>query len=264
MCNLHNAISTMQHSKIYKLQIIFSLCLVTTVWLLLEHRSRIPRHTPSAGVQASVFDYSNINSVKQKKQLFFDLLRPLVQQENQRLEALRNRLMTVEPEERDSDWVTAVADRYNIDDPTSDSGWQELMHRVDIIPLELVLAQAAMESGWGESRFARQGNNLFGQWCFTEGCGLVPRQRPEGSSHEVRRFDSINDALVSYIHNLNIGHAYEELRRMRFSSRQENRVPDGQTLAAGLSRYSEKGALYVDQIRQVMRINHRLIHGTQP
>ena len=73
-----------------------------------------------------------------------------------------------------------------------------------------------MESGWGESRFAQQGNNLFGEWCFTKGCGIVPSQRKEGATHEVRRFDSVDDALASYMHNLNTGHAYKALRVARF------------------------------------------------
>lgn len=264
----------MNHSGIYRLQIAVAIGLVALVWQFLPNMpgtsfGYLPKDDKGIpkkprGLQASVFDYSSVNTVAEKKQLFFDILRPLVQEENRKLAELRGRLLALSKNGRRQDWVLEVAERYDIEGPLTEENWAELLMRVDTIPLELVLAQAAMESGWGESRFAQLGNNLFGQWCFTRGCGIVPRQRPEGASHEVRRFDSVNDALVSYMHNLNMGHAYGDLRWMRASLRQLQLEPDAATLAGGLSRYSEKGGAYVEEIRKVMRVNRRLILGDQP
>ncbi len=261
----------MSHPAIYRIQIAVAIGLVALVWQLLPNfpgpsfgylpkdEQGIPQKP--RGLQASVFDYSGVTTVTEKKRLFFDILRPLVQAENARLADLRKRLLALSVNGRRQDWVLDVAEHYKVEPPLTGDSWTELMRRVDTIPLELVLAQAAMESGWGESRFAQEGNNLFGQWCFTRGCGIVPSDRLEGASHEVRRFNNVKDALVSYMHNLNMGHAYGDLRQMRASLRQLNLQPDAPTLAGGLSRYSERGGAYVEEVRQVMRINLGLIKG---
>ena len=264
----------MSDSTLYRIQIAVAVALVTLVWQLLPNipgssfgylpKDGVGIPQKPRGLQANAFDYSSVNSVTEKKQLFFDILRPLVQEENRKLAELRRRLLALSVNGRRQDWVLDVAERYKVEVPLTGENWTELMRRIDTIPLEMALAQAAVESGWGESRFAQLGNNLFGQWCFTEGCGIVPNQRAEGASHEVRRFDSVNDAMVSYMHNLNMGHAYDDFRQMRASLRQLKLEPDAATLAGGLSRYSEKGGAYVEEIRQVMRVNRKLILGSQP
>ncbi len=253
-------IDDMTQSLSKKIQVIIAVLLIVAAWLVIQQRKPTP--VVPTGVQASVFDYSGITDVRQKKQMFFDILRPIVQQENKRLAELRERLLAVDEDSRDQDWVLATAERFGVDDELNEFNWTELLRRVDIIPLELVLAQAAMESGWGESRFAQMGNNLFGQWCFTEGCGIVPSQRKEGATHEVRRFDSIDHALASYMHNLNTGHAYNSLRTLRAFLRWQNKPIEGQILAGGLGRYSERGDVYIDEIQQVMLVNYRLIMGS--
>ena len=126
---------------------------------------------------------------------------------------------------------------------------------MDIIPPSLVMAQAANESAWGTSRFATQGNNLFGQWCFNQGCGLVPRSRPEGMSHEVEVFDSPYQSIRSYITNLNRHNAYQGLRDRRDALRAQGQFPDGATLAGGLEAYSERGQAYVHEIRAMINSN---------
>ena len=244
-----------------KIQVVVAVLLVVAAWLFFQQRMSLRDDPATTGVQARVFDYSEITDVTQKKQMFFDILRPIVQQENRRLLELREDLLAVGEDARNQDWVLATAERYGVDGELNEFNWTELLRRVDIVPLELVLAQAAMESGWGESRFAQQGNNLFGQWCFTKGCGIVPSQRPEGASHEVRRFASIDEALTSYMHNLNTGHAYNSLRTLRAFLRWQDKPIEGQILAGGLGRYSERGDVYIDEIQQVMLVNRRLIMG---
>jgi Bax protein len=125
-----------------------------------------------------------------------------------------------------------------------------------VIPPSLVLAQAANESAWGTSRFARRGNNLFGQWCFSQGCGLVPRGRVEGASHEVASFSSPYRSVRSYIQNLNRHPTYQLLRDIRLKARNRDDIASGPSLAAGLLGYSERGEDYVEEIRNMIRHNN--------
>jgi uncharacterized FlgJ-related protein len=130
-----------------------------------------------------------------------------------------------------------------------------LLQRVDTLPVSLVLAQAAIESGWGTSRFAREGNNLFGQWCFDPGCGLVPAARRTGARHEVAAYASVNDSIDAYLLNINTHSAYRDLRELRARARAEGREPTGLELATGLRSYSERGELYVQDVRSIIRGN---------
>lgn len=132
---------------------------------------------------------------------------------------------------------------------------KELVRRVDVIPTSLVLAQAANESGWGTSRFAREGNNIFGQWCFDEGCGLVPNKRGEDASHEVRAFASVDAAVRAYFRNLNTHPSYEDLRTLRASMRMQGLPLNSMVLARGLTRYSERGMDYVEELQAMIRVN---------
>lgn len=132
---------------------------------------------------------------------------------------------------------------------------KELIRRVDVIPTSLVLAQAANESAWGTSRFAREGNNIFGQWCFDEGCGLVPNRRGEDASHEVRAFASVEAAVRAYFRNLNTHPSYEDLRTLRASMRMQGLPLNSMVLARGLTRYSERGMDYVLELQDMIRIN---------
>ena len=126
---------------------------------------------------------------------------------------------------------------------------------MDVIPVSLVLAQAATESGWGTSRFAVQGNNLFGQWCYREGCGIVPKQRAGDASHEVRAFPTIEGSVNAYFANINSHHLYQNFRQIRAEMRQQQMTLDSTALAAGLKRYSERGMNYVEDILKIISQN---------
>jgi Bax protein len=127
-----------------------------------------------------------------------------------------------------------------------------LLQRVDVVPVSLVVAQAANESAWGKSRFAREGNNLFGIWCYTEGCGIVPKLRKDEAKHEVRRYDSFKDSVVDYMKNINRHRAYQKLREIRAAERAAGRQLSGHRLAAGLGKYSEIGDDYIKRIRAII------------
>jgi Bax protein len=159
--------------------------------------------------------------------------------------------------EEDINWLAAQAERLRVDEENGgEEMFQRLLRRLDTIPPSLVLAQAANESAWGMSRFARQGNNLFGQWCFTRGCGLVPQNRPEGASHEVASFRSAYHSVRAYVENLNRHPAYDKLRVLREKAHQRGKYPTGSELAAGLGQYSERGQEYIDELRSMIRYNN--------
>lgn len=157
----------------------------------------------------------------------------------------------------DGRWLDALGREYALD-PAAMSTRElvnELLARVDRVPVSLGLAQAAKESGWGTSRFAAAGNALFGQRCFQAGCGMVPGARVAGARHEVRTFPSAADAAAGYVRNLNTHPDYRALRALRARLREAGRPVTGYALARTLAGYSERGDDYIQEIRQMIRIN---------
>jgi Bax protein len=128
------------------------------------------------------------------------------------------------------------------------------LRKIDIIPTSLALAQASLESGWGKSRFAREANNLFGQWTYT-GNGMVPQDREEGKIHTIRIFRDLEDSVENYMLNLNIGWAYTDFRQKRYELRQKNETLDGYLLSETLLEYSSAGQAYVDDLKTMMDVN---------
>ena len=208
-------------------------------------------------------DFRGYADVTEKKAAFFSYLYSRTVLVNSRILLQRQHLLDLKNQdvltEEDTAWLAAQAERLRVDEePGSDEMFDKLLRRLDTIPPSLVLAQAANESAWGTSRFARQGNNLFGQWCFSRGCGLVPRSRPEGASHEVARFRSAYHSVRAYVQNLNRHPAYHELRVLRQNAHQKGDYPTGSELAAGLSDYSERGQEYIRELRSMIRYNNLL------
>lgn len=218
-----------------------------------------PVQAPPAVVPEST---DALSTLDERKQAFLDRLAPIVQQENDRLESLRRELqnlyLRLQVEQLDEAGVKRLrqlAARYRVEGNVlkHPRARRDLLERVDVIPLELALAQAVNESAWGTSRFAREGNNLFGIWTYDKDKGIVPKNRPKGAKHLVRRFDSFNESVRYYLHTLNSHPAYAELRRLRAESRSQGEVADGLVLAGGLTRYSAKGERYVALIRELIR-----------
>ncbi|WP_315902063.1 glucosaminidase domain-containing protein [Photobacterium rosenbergii] len=222
----------------------------------------------AASSQSSKPDFSQIADVNQKKAAFFDFLRPAVEHENQRVEKERLFLETIKSavssgESLSSDqfnYAEKLADTYKVtlNELGVTAEWlTAMLNRVDVIPESLVLSQAANESGWGTSRFAVEGNNYFGQWCYRKGCGLVPNARNEGANHEVAVFASPYLSVQAYFMNVNTNRAYQDLRDIRAAQRLTGEVIEGTKLAEGLSRYSERGQAYVDEIQAMIKHNNQ-------
>ncbi len=196
-----------------------------------------------------------------RKMAFFAFLRPVVMAENRRIEGLRRNLIAMRTAGLTAAWVRAAAKDYGIAWTGAGTGaeWKALLQRVDTMPLLLALAQSAIETNWGQSRFARQGNNMFGQWCFKAGCGLVPGKRASGKKHEVAAYDTVNASVRAYLKNINTGAAYRGLRDIRLQARSQGKEPSAIILATGLARYSEQGSAYVDKIQAMIQNNRSLM-----
>lgn len=206
--------------------------------------------------------------IDRKKSLFFRAILPLVLAENERIqqqrEFVRHALANLDSlSEKERRRLEAIAGEYKVEENLADeSARNRLLRRVDIIPVSLALAQAANESAWGDSRFTREGNNLFGVWTWDEASGITPKHRKEGKKHLVRAYPDLRVSVRAYMHTLNTGHAYGEFRKKREEMRANDQAPDGIVLAGLLERYSERGMDYVAEIRDIIRGNEldRLNH----
>lgn len=216
-----------------------------------------------AKIEVLLPDFGAIYDVKQKKKAFFDYLTPFVKQINQELATEHNFIQSLQasPDNaEDANHLAKLAKKYRVKQSQDFVSIKaELLRRVDQLPIELVLMQAANESAWGTSRFALQANNLFGQWCFKPGCGVVPEGRPQGETYEVKKFNHPADSVKSYFFNLNTGYAYEDLRIVRSTLRDLNEELDAMVLAEGLLAYSTRREAYVDEIQKMISINTRYI-----
>jgi len=214
-------------------------------------------------VTAQDLDMDGSSDANDKKQRFFDFMRPIVNEENQKVLTLREKLLAAKKNDNRKTFVAKTAYDYNVEWAPGKEDWDRLLGRVDAIALELALAQSANESAWGQSRFAIEGNNFFGQWCYKKGCGMVPDKREAGTRHEVARFKSVNDSVRSYIKNINSGSAYAPLRRIRLQDRASGKEPDAYAQAGGLVKYSQRRKAYVREIRSIIHANRALMLGAE-
>jgi uncharacterized FlgJ-related protein len=208
-------------------------------------------------------------SVADKKKLFFRLIAPIVLRINEliledrvRAKELTGRLAQGQSLTADDQaWLTELAVKYKVLESTSERldghAFAELLMRVDVIPPSLSLAQAATESGWGTSRFAAQGNSLFGQWTWGKGLKPAEQRSSEFGDHRVAAFGSTGQAAYSYALNLNTESAYRDLRLKRAELRRQSLRISGTVLTETLLHYSERGQAYVDDLRALIR-NNRL------
>ncbi len=197
----------------------------------------------------------------ERKQIFIDYLKPIIEEKNQTLLKNREKLIRLSEKTklniREQRWLKHISQSYNYDsfDIDNKAHWSDLLNKVDSIPASLALAQAAKESGWGTSRFSREANNYFGQWCYTTGCGLVPKHRKQNAKHEVTKYKSVEESVFTYINNLNTNPAYKNLREIREQLRKVGQTITGYHLAEGLKHYSEGGELYIKEVQALIQNN---------
>jgi Bax protein len=204
-------------------------------------------------------DMAEIPEVKVRKAIFFKTILPLILQVNEEIVVERKRVWDLGYRMRlgqhldaiDRLWLAGRFESYGVASGDIDS----LLDRMDVIPPSLALAQSAEESGWGTSRFVREGNALFGQWVFSENRHMTPAQRDEGMTHRIKAFHSLVDSIRAYATNLNTHRAYTAFRRERAAMRASGGPVDGMVLAGQLTRYSARGARYVEAIRSIISVN---------
>jgi Bax protein len=210
--------------------------------------------------------------IDRRKSLFFRTVLPMILIVNESIASERSLLLelqtiirseTFEESDLDEDgtiWLMDMAKRYGIDMDADDVTLQDALDvltvRVAPIPTSLAMAQAVEESAWGTSRFAREGNALFGQWVWSEDAGIVPEEQREGQAYAVRAFDSPLQSVLGYAKNLNTHWAYTSFREQRAALLDANETLDGWALAETLTRYSERGEDYVKSLHAIMRVNN--------
>ncbi|MFA7428925.1 MAG: glucosaminidase domain-containing protein [Rhodospirillaceae bacterium] len=204
-------------------------------------------------------DIGELTSTDQRKSVFLRSMLPLILKVNEEITVDRARLKGMMAAVQQGKSVTA-ADRRWVETKSREYGlttpdMRKLLPRLDVIPPSLALAQAAEESGWGTSRFARQGNALFGQWTTDTDVGIIPKNRQEGQTHAIKAFPNLMTAVRAYARNLNSHRAYAEFRTRRAALRTAGKPLDGTDLARTLVRYSERGTDYVDTLHTIMRVN---------
>lgn len=237
---------------------------------------------PRVLVRAMPGDLGQVPEVTRRKALFLGSVLPLVLAVNEQIATERAKVEAIDKKIRfreplsssDGRELERLAKIYRIidgdDEPEADENpapkktmadvpqddvIDELLLRVAPMPVSLVLAQAAEESAWGLSRFAVEGNALYGQWVWNDEMGIIPKGRPEGKTHSVRAFRDIMESTLSYAHNLNTHRAYNSFRRMRANMLNATGHLDGHALAGTLTKYSGRGQAYVESLRNIIRAN---------
>ncbi|BDY13313.1 glucosaminidase domain-containing protein [Hydrogenimonas cancrithermarum] len=202
-----------------------------------------------------------------KKSIFLRLLASEALMANEEVQKEREKLLKIYGELKkgpisrsDTKWLRQLALKYKVlkekNESLTPKKLDELLKRVDIIPPTLILAQGAVESGWGTSRFAVEGNALFGQWSFSDTALKPKEQRSHLGNYGLATFDSPLDSIRSYLLNLNTHPAYRRFRELRARLRKENRPLTGMALIHTLDHYSERKEAYVEDLIKLIRTNN--------
>ncbi len=196
-----------------------------------------------------------IENTKKRKEFFIQIVLPLILQENNNIKLDRKRLFSIINKSKNTDlekkWLDKKYKQYGI--PSKDLSTLKI--RMDEVPVSLALAQAAKETGWGTSRFAQEGNALFGQWTWS-GEGLKPKEADENEGHKVMKFNVLQASVRAYQRNLNTHKSYKEFRLVRAQLRDEGKPLDSVILANYLDEYAETGREYVKILRKIIEQNN--------
>ena len=198
---------------------------------------------------------ANIDNIGDRKKLFIKVILPLVIYENNKILEDRNYLNQISREKSLSEQETAWLDKKLKEYKVKAVDIEELKKRMDVIPPSLAIAQAAYETGWGTSRFAMEGNSLYGARTWKKGKGIVPNDRGEEQKFEVLSFKIIRASISSYKKNLNTHQSYNEFRKARAIQRKEKNRVFGLELSQYLNKYSEIGDVYVQRLKKIIEQN---------
>ena len=199
-------------------------------------------------------DLKTLGNTKKKRELFIKIVLPLILDENEKITNDRKKLFKILAKNFNTVgervWLKRRFKEYKI----KDQDLAQLKMRMDIIPVSIALAQAANESGWGTSRFALEGNALFGQWTWSKK-GISPKKKDPNKNHKVLQFQILKASVRAYKNNLNTHNAYQEFREARAQLRQENKQITGLDLIKYLKNYAAIGDKYVSIIEGIIEKN---------
>jgi len=196
-----------------------------------------------------------IENTKKRKDFFIQIILPLIIKENNNIRLDRKTLFNIINKSNNSDlekeWIEKKYKQYGV----TSRDLSTLKIRLDEIPVSLAIAQAAKETGWGTSRFAQEGNALFGQWTWS-GEGLKPKEAEEGKGHKVMKFNVLQASVRAYQRNLNTHSTYKEFRKVRAELRDQGKPLDSIELSKYLNKYAETGNQYVEVLQKIINQNN--------
>ena len=199
-------------------------------------------------------DLNTLGDTKKKRELFIKIVLPLILDENKKITEDREKLFKILGKNFNTVgervWLNRRFKEYKIED----HDLAKLKMRMDIIPVSIALAQAANESGWGTSRFALEGNALFGQWTWSKK-GISPKNKDPDSSHKILQFQILKASVRAYKNNLNTHNAYKEFREVRARLRQDEKQITGLDLTKYLKNYASIGEKYVAILEAIIKNN---------
>ena len=196
-----------------------------------------------------------IENTKKRKEFFIQIVLPLILKENNNIKIDRKRLFSIINKNNNTNlekkWLDKKYKQYGV----KSKDLSTLKIRMDEIPVSLAIAQAAKETGWGTSRFAQEGNALFGQWTWS-GEGLKPKDSEKNEGHKVMKFNVLQASVRAYQRNLNTHSSYKEFRKARAELRDKELSLDSIFLSQYLNEYAETGNQYVEVLQKIINQNN--------
>jgi len=200
-------------------------------------------------------EITKIENTEKRKNLFIQIILPLVIKENNYIKLDRKKLFSIlnknKNTKKEKNWINSKFKQYGV----VNKDLSTLKIRMDEVPISMAIAQAAKETGWGTSRFAQEGNALFGQWTWS-GDGIKPSEADNDSTHKVMKFKVLQASVKAYQRNLNTHSSYKDFRSARAELREEGQKLDSIILTEYLDKYAETGKKYVRILQQIIRQNN--------
>ena len=210
-------------------------------------------------------DFTGLEDVKKKKEIFFLIAYPMIYEANKNIKIERQRIKNIEKKFKNKtinseniQELKNLGKKYKLTtDPVDRILFKKLLQRINIIPVSLALGQAIIESGWGQSRFAIEGNALYGQWTYDQRQGLIPEKRDIDKTHAVKKFNKLEDSVRSYMFNINTHSAYRDFRVVRrLTSALRLTSTSVNYKIQYLAAYAEIGQKYVDKLELILETNN--------
>ena len=209
-------------------------------------------------------DFSEIQDVPTKKKLFYLVTLPLIYNTNTSIMQERRMVINIEKKfarkelnKNETDEIIRLSKKYKLDySEINTKLFRKLKQRINIIPVSLALGQAIIESGWGQSRFATEGNALYGQWTTSEHKGIIPQDRDEDKTHAVLKFKNLSESVEAYMFNINTHQAYYNFRVIRRIDERIKYTDPISMKVKYLAAYAEIGDKYVDKLELIIASNN--------